>query len=131
MLAPVRCTVLVHPQRLAHESRPALLVGKLLGIGFGFEIRRPELLEAFADEIGRREIDGVEVRPGMATLAVVGPGMANTPGVVPRVFAALSDRTRVVVMPGRLWNCGGPAVVEAIERLMQIATEVRAEAQTK
>ena len=44
------------------------------------------------------------------------------------VLAALSDRTRVVVMPGRLWNCGGPAVVEAIERLMQIATEVRAEA---
>ena len=27
----------------------------------------------------------------MATLAVVGPGMANTPGVVPRVFAALSE----------------------------------------
>ena len=49
------------------------------------------LLEAFADEITRREIDGVEVRPGMATLAVVGPGMANTPGVVPRVFAALSE----------------------------------------
>ena len=47
------------------------------------------------------------------------------------VLAALSDRTRVVVMPGRLWNCGGPAVVEAIERLIQIATEVRAEAQPK
>src|SRR4029078_1292825 len=47
------------------------------------------------------------------------------------VLAALSDRTRVVVMPGRLWNCGGPAVVEAIERLMQIATEIRAEAQPK
>lgn len=47
------------------------------------------------------------------------------------VLAALSDRTRVVVMPGRLWNCGGPAVTEAIERLMQIATEVRAEAQPK
>jgi iron complex transport system substrate-binding protein len=47
------------------------------------------------------------------------------------VLAALSDRTRVVVMPGRLWNCGGPAVVEAIERLMQIAAEVRAEARPK
>src|SRR4029078_7869050 len=48
------------------------------------------LLEAFADEITRREIDGVEVRPGMATLAVVGPGMANTPGVAPRLFLARS-----------------------------------------
>jgi len=55
------------------------------------------LLEAFAEEIARREIDGVEVRPGMATLAVVGPGMANTPGVVPRVFAALSTASINVV----------------------------------
>jgi iron complex transport system substrate-binding protein len=47
------------------------------------------------------------------------------------VLAALAGRTRVVVMPGRLWNCGGPAVVEAIERLMQVAGEVRAEAPTK
>ena len=51
---------------------------------------RAALVEAFAEEIARREIDGIEVRPGMATLAVVGPGMATTPGVVPRVFAALS-----------------------------------------
>jgi iron complex transport system substrate-binding protein len=47
------------------------------------------------------------------------------------VLAALADRTRVLVMPGRLWNCGGPAVVEAIERLMQVAAEVRAEARKK
>jgi len=44
------------------------------------------------------------------------------------VLSALSDRTRLVVLPGRLWNCGGPAVVEAIERLMQVAGEVRAAA---
>jgi iron complex transport system substrate-binding protein len=41
------------------------------------------------------------------------------------VLSALSDRTRLVVMPGRLWNCGGPAVVEAIDRLMRVAGEVR------
>ncbi|HUG54093.1 MAG TPA: aspartate kinase [Vicinamibacteria bacterium] len=58
---------------------------------------RTALLEAFADEIARREIDGVEVRPGMATLAVVGPGMATTPGVVPRVFEALSSASINVV----------------------------------
>jgi iron complex transport system substrate-binding protein len=42
------------------------------------------------------------------------------------VLSALSDRTRVVVMPGRLWNCGGPAVVEAIERLRRVAEDARA-----
>jgi iron complex transport system substrate-binding protein len=42
------------------------------------------------------------------------------------VLSALSDRTRVVVMPGRLWNCGGPAAVEAIGRLMRVADDARA-----
>jgi iron complex transport system substrate-binding protein len=41
------------------------------------------------------------------------------------VLAALSDRTRLVVLPGRLWNCGGPAVIEAIERLRRVAREAR------
>jgi iron complex transport system substrate-binding protein len=44
------------------------------------------------------------------------------------VLSALSDRTRIVVMPGRLWNCGGPAVVEAIGRLMRVADDARARA---
>jgi iron complex transport system substrate-binding protein len=44
------------------------------------------------------------------------------------VLSALSDRTRVVVMPGRLWNCGGPAVVEAIGRLKRVADDARARA---
>ena len=33
-------------------------------------------------------------------------------------------RTRVVVMPGRLWSCGGPGVAEAVERLDAVADEV-------
>ena len=41
------------------------------------------------------------------------------------VLSRLSGRTRVVVMPNRLWNCGGPALVEAVERLMRVAKEVR------
>jgi iron complex transport system substrate-binding protein len=41
------------------------------------------------------------------------------------VFSRLSDRTRVVVIPDRLWNCSGPALVEAVERLMRVAKEVR------
>jgi iron complex transport system substrate-binding protein len=44
------------------------------------------------------------------------------------VLSALADRTRLVVMPGRLWNCGGPAVVEAIERLMHVAGNARSPA---
>ncbi|MEP7345730.1 MAG: bifunctional aspartate kinase/homoserine dehydrogenase I [Gemmatimonadaceae bacterium] len=48
------------------------------------------LRAAFADEIAHREIDGVEVRAGVATLAVVGMGMSGTPGIAARVFEALS-----------------------------------------
>jgi iron complex transport system substrate-binding protein len=44
------------------------------------------------------------------------------------VLSALSDRNRLVVLPGRLWNCGGPAVVEAIERLMRVAADARSAA---
>jgi iron complex transport system substrate-binding protein len=41
------------------------------------------------------------------------------------VLSRLSDRMRVVVIPDRLWDCGGPALVEAVERLMRVAREVR------
>ena len=33
-------------------------------------------------------------------------------------------RTRIVVMPGRLWNCGGPGIAEAVERLGAVASDV-------
>lgn len=54
------------------------------------EDARVALLEAFRAEIASGEIDGIEVRPGLATLAVVGLGMAGTPGVAARVFGALA-----------------------------------------
>src|SRR3954453_19750349 len=41
------------------------------------------------------------------------------------VLLRLSDRTRLVVIPNRLWNCGSPALVEAVERLMRVAKDVR------
>jgi aspartokinase/homoserine dehydrogenase 1 len=53
------------------------------------EAARDSLLQEFQGEIGRREIDGVEVSPGMATIAVVGLGMHGTPGVAAGVFSAL------------------------------------------
>jgi bifunctional aspartokinase / homoserine dehydrogenase 1 len=54
------------------------------------EEARRSLLQEFQGEIARREIDGVEVSPGMATLAVVGLGMQGTPGVAAGVFSALA-----------------------------------------
>jgi iron complex transport system substrate-binding protein len=41
------------------------------------------------------------------------------------VFSRISSRTRLVVMPTRMWGCAGPAVVDAIELLTQVAREVR------
>jgi aspartokinase/homoserine dehydrogenase 1 len=49
------------------------------------------LSEVFREEIAREEIDGIEVRSGLATLAVVGIGMAGHPGIAARVFRALAD----------------------------------------
>ena len=36
-------------------------------------------------------------------------------------------RTRIVVLPGRLWSCGGPGVAEAIERLDAVAAKSSAQ----
>jgi len=51
---------------------------------------RAALEKVFAAEIARREVDGVLLEGGMATLAVVGLGMAGTPGIAARVFSALA-----------------------------------------
>ena len=51
---------------------------------------RDSLVRAFRDEIARREIDGVDVEIGLATISVVGLGMAGTPGIAARVFTALA-----------------------------------------
>ena len=51
---------------------------------------RRALLDAFADEIAHHDVDGVEVRRGVSTLAVVGLGMSGTPGIAARVFDALA-----------------------------------------
>lgn len=52
---------------------------------------RIALESAFAVELSRRELEGVDVQLGMAMLAVVGLGMAGTPGIAARMFRALSD----------------------------------------
>src|SRR5881392_2016321 len=55
------------------------------------ERARRRLDEAFRREIERQEIDRVEIRAGVATLVVVGLGMAGTPGIAARVFSALAE----------------------------------------
>jgi aspartokinase/homoserine dehydrogenase 1 len=49
------------------------------------------LRAAFRDELRRGEIDDVTVQDGLATLAVVGIGMAGARGVAARTFGALRD----------------------------------------
>ena len=52
---------------------------------------RDRLAEEFRNEIARQEIDGVELQTGLATLAVVGIGMAGAPGIAARLFGALAQ----------------------------------------
>jgi aspartokinase/homoserine dehydrogenase 1 len=52
---------------------------------------RDRLADEFRTEISRQEIDGVELQTGLATLAVVGLGMAGAPGIAARLFGALSQ----------------------------------------
>jgi bifunctional aspartokinase / homoserine dehydrogenase 1 len=54
------------------------------------EEARVALEREFKGEIARGEIDGVEVSPEMATIAVVGLGMHGTPGIAAGVFSALA-----------------------------------------
>jgi aspartokinase/homoserine dehydrogenase 1 len=49
------------------------------------------LAHEFAAEIGRHEIDGVVVRRNVATIAVVGLGMAGSVGVAAGTFSALAS----------------------------------------
>src|SRR4051812_25582778 len=58
---------------------------------------RTRLAEEFREEIAREEIDAVEARAGLSTLAVVGLGMAGHPGIAARVFRALADASVNIV----------------------------------
>jgi aspartokinase/homoserine dehydrogenase 1 len=53
--------------------------------------------EAFRDELASGVIDDVTARPGIAVVAVVGDGMAGSPGIAARVFSALASRNVNVV----------------------------------
>jgi aspartokinase/homoserine dehydrogenase 1 len=55
------------------------------------------LRAAFAEELERREVDEIGVRSGLTTIAVVGSGMAHTPGIAARIFGAVAEATVNVV----------------------------------
>jgi aspartokinase/homoserine dehydrogenase 1 len=48
------------------------------------------LRRAFREELASGLIDSVSARPGIAVVAVVGDGMAGSPGIAARVFSALA-----------------------------------------
>jgi bifunctional aspartokinase / homoserine dehydrogenase 1 len=48
------------------------------------------LRRAFKEELENGLVDAVSARPGLAVVAVVGYGMAGTPGIAARVFSALA-----------------------------------------
>jgi len=49
------------------------------------------LRETFALELARGEIESLDLAPAVATVAVVGSGMAGTPGISARLFGALAE----------------------------------------
>ena len=53
-----------------------------------------------------------------------GPPSLATEVLQHPVLAMLEPRTKIVVLPSRLWSCGGPEVVEAIARLRQVAAGI-------
>lgn len=55
------------------------------------------LQKAFAAEIASRYVDGIAVQAGMATVAVVGLGMAGQPGIAARVFGAMAGASINIV----------------------------------
>jgi aspartokinase/homoserine dehydrogenase 1 len=55
------------------------------------EVARAALREAFAAQLERQEIEGIDVRTDLSIMAVVGLGMSGMPGVASRLFAAIAD----------------------------------------
>jgi aspartokinase/homoserine dehydrogenase 1 len=65
------------------------------------------LREALATELSRGEIETVEARLGVATIGIVGCGLAHEPGIAARVFGALADAGINVVAAAQGSGSGG------------------------
>jgi aspartokinase/homoserine dehydrogenase 1 len=84
---------------------------------------------AFAHELAAGLVDGVNARSGLAVIAVVGRGMAGTPGVAARVFSALAaGRINVIAIAQGSSELNISFVVEE-EQARDAARRVHAEFQ--
>ena len=66
---------------------------------------------------------GVEILIVSATRD--GPPAMATEVLKHPVIARISDRTKLVVMPTRMWTCAGPSIVDASELLLRAAQDGR------
>lgn len=127
--------------RLARE-RPSVPLTALVLNPSGFTVGRGSVID---EVITRAGLENAAVRLGIGEYGQVpleiitmnpvdvlivssnrdGPPAMATEILRHPVLSRLSNRTRVVVIPDRLWNCSGPALVEAVERLTRVAKEVR------
>ena len=55
------------------------------------DVAHAALCAAFTEQLERQEVEGIDVRRGLAIMAVVGLGMSGMPGVASRLFAAIAD----------------------------------------
>ena len=55
------------------------------------------LRAAFAEQLERQEVEGIDVRPDVAIVAVVGLGMSGTRGVAARLFSAIAEAEANVI----------------------------------
>jgi len=86
------------------------------------------------DRNGRIPLE-IVVRGGVDVL-ILNAGREGPPSLATEILhhpalTALSGRVRLVVLPSRLWVCGGPEVVEATERLARVANDLRAAGATQ
>jgi bifunctional aspartokinase / homoserine dehydrogenase 1 len=81
---------------------------------------------AFRHEIETGSIDGVSVRRGVSVIAVVGEGMAGTPGIAARVFSALESGGINVVAIAQGSSERNISFVVAAEQATEAARRVHA-----
>jgi len=84
-VARLHASVLMISQASSEQSICFVIPSKL-----GDDVRR-SLEDELANEIARRDIDGVFIQDQAVIVSVVGAGIRTTPGIAGRIFAALGE----------------------------------------
>lgn len=123
----------------ALPSAPSRPVRALVLNPAGFTIGAGSLVD---DIMARAGLDNLAAKPGAPSFVPLEYVVASAPELLivnaerdgpPSLATDLLKHpvlsrlrgTRTIVMPSRLWTCGGPAAVEAVERLAAVAHELR------